>query len=127
MSEYYGRGSLTQCEFVRKVLGGPACPNTTASLALALRRVPCLVEPPHEGVIDVDRLRNQILFGFPVCLHLNLRPGLGHVVVAVRCSTNPDAFVRILDPASQGSIDLPYRVLAAGGYKGRWVGTYLTS
>ena len=127
MSEYYGHGVLSQCAFVRKVLGGGGCPNTDFSLSAALRQVPCLAEEPLGDMLALDDLRNQLLFGFPVCLRLELEQGLGHVVVAVRCSSGSDAYVTLLDPAEEGSIDVPYRVLTRGGYKGAWVDTCLTS
>jgi hypothetical protein len=127
MSEYYGHGSLTQCAFVRRALGSGSCPNMTFSLSAALDTVPCLVPPPIGGILELEDLRNQLAFGFPVCLRLVLENGLGHVVVAVRCSLGSDAFVTLLDPAEEGSIDVPYRLLTAGGYKGAWVDTCLTN
>jgi hypothetical protein len=127
MSEYYGHGTMTQCEFVRRAVRGDDCPNRTFSLPDALSLVPCLAAAPLASLLELDDLRNQLLFGFPVCLRLQLAQGLGHVVVAVRCSRDSDAFVTILDPAEEGSAQVPYRVLALGGYKGAWVDTCLTS
>jgi Papain-like cysteine protease AvrRpt2 len=127
MSEYYGHGTMTQCAFVRRAVGGDDCPNMTFSLPGSLSLVPCLAGAPLGASLALDDLRNQLLFGFPVCLRLQLAQGLGHVVVAVRCSSGSDAFVTILDPAEEGSVQVPYHVLTLGGYKGAWVDTCLTS
>ena len=127
MGRYYGHGSWTQCEFVKRIRGGATCPDETFSLAAALGRVPCLAGPPVTGSVTADDLRAQIVLNRPVCLRLRIDSTLAHVVVAVRCSADNDPLITVLDPARAGSVDkVQYGTLRGGHYLGSWLGTYFT-
>jgi hypothetical protein len=128
MSRYYERGVLTQCEFVRRAANLPDCPNRTFDVAAALSAVPCLAGAPIDGPITETELREQLRFGFPVCVRVELDETLAHVVVAVGCEPGDNPMVTILDPAEEGSVHVvPYAALRTGGFRGPWLDTFLTA